>query len=582
MRVLPPHHDLDERVQIAQPGDGGHLDPAPDLWPGAFQSDPDPVGPVCQTSGRHLRSLLPVVVCALTSYRLRVLREAVSLRSAASREAMGKDDTGHDSAMRWKSAWRPTTPSVEEGTRTTMLPVLRTDARARPLGSVDGKVRPQTNGRTLPAVAVVLIAVVSGCASVLGSGTEDGLFPDSEVLHEVAEPPLEEHAVPDTVSEAAWTWESPRMVGVEEIFPVPTGAVLRLTDGVVALDPVTGEEVWTFRLPGVETDAAVSPDGSVVAVSADGALVLLDSVTGERSAGEEYGPEGGGGLELAGAGLVADAGMVTATEDAGSGLQVALRPWSGEGGGWTAGPLLCDDGSAGTGVEDGFLTPTGVVVVFGCAGGASAMVSLDFSSGEEQWRLIPEEDYATEFSENRGSDAGTFAVVGQVAVLQNLARERGSVVIDTRTGQVLSDSLPSESEADTVRVLSDGYVVRCAEGTGEGVRAWYELRDFSDEVLKTVPIGNARLDSLLPLEGSLVHLEWRESGQAPELVVFPWGEEEPSARVASPVRVDTADLLSIWRAEEVTGPGAFQAVPGGVLLVEYTRGGFHDRVAGFV
>lgn len=65
VHVLPPHHDLDEHVQIVQPGDGGHLDPTPDLWLGTVHSDLDPVNPVRQFSRCHLRSLLPVTVCAL-------------------------------------------------------------------------------------------------------------------------------------------------------------------------------------------------------------------------------------------------------------------------------------------------------------------------------------------------------------------------------------------------------------------------------------------------------------------------------------------------------------------------------------
>jgi hypothetical protein len=437
-------------------------------------------------------------------------------------------------------------------------------------------------GRATPAVAVACVVLLSGCSSAPAGEQDTGNLAGSEVIHETAESPRQERAVPSTVSEAAWTWESPRAVQVEEILPVSTGAVLRLSDGVVSLDPATGEEVWTYRLPEEEADAAVSPDGTTVAVSVNGTLVLLDSATGEQLDTREYDADGGGALELAGAGLVSDTGVVTATEDATSGLEVQLRPWTGEEGGWTADPLLCEDGSAGTGLRDGFLTPTGVVAVFGCSGGDTAMVSLDASSGEEQWRLSPGEDYTDEFSENGASDTETFTVVGQVAVLQNLARQRGSVAIDTRSGEVLSDSMPSETGADTVRVLSDGYVVRRTEETDEGTRAWYELRDFSDEVLKTVPTDVARLDSLLPLEEALLHLDWEDPEEAPEVVVFEWGEGEPSERITSPVRVDTADLPSIWRAEEATGPGAFQAMPGGVLLLEYTRGGSHDRVAGFV
>ncbi|WDZ90099.1 hypothetical protein [Nocardiopsis sp. HUAS JQ3] len=106
--------------------------------------------------------------------------------------------------------------------------------------------------------------------------------------------------MPTTVSEAAWTWEGPEDSALLEILPMPTGAVLHMQDGAVELDTRTGEEVWSYRLLEAEAELAVSPDGSLVAVSAGGSLTLLDSGTGEEVRFVEHGETEAGYLSLGG------------------------------------------------------------------------------------------------------------------------------------------------------------------------------------------------------------------------------------------------------------------------------------------
>ncbi|NKZ00255.1 PQQ-binding-like beta-propeller repeat protein [Nocardiopsis dassonvillei subsp. albirubida] len=163
--------------------------------------------------------------------------------------------------------------------------------------------------------------------------------------------------MPITVSEAAWTWEGPEGSALLEILPVPTGAVLHMRDGAVGLDTRTGEEVWSYRLleAEVEADVVVSPDGSLVAVSAGGSLALLDSGTGEEVRAVEHGETEAGHLSLGGAGLVADEGLIPAGSSGSEGVVVSLDPWEDEPG-WRNEDLECVNGSGTPQVDQGFLT----------------------------------------------------------------------------------------------------------------------------------------------------------------------------------------------------------------------------------
>ncbi|WP_150245622.1 outer membrane protein assembly factor BamB family protein [Nocardiopsis quinghaiensis] len=67
------------------------------------------------------------------------------------------------------------------------------------------------------------------------------------VEHTGAEAAGESAPVPATVSRVGWTWQPEHpVVGVER---GPRGPLVRYTDGFVALDGATGEELWTYRLP---------------------------------------------------------------------------------------------------------------------------------------------------------------------------------------------------------------------------------------------------------------------------------------------------------------------------------------------
>jgi hypothetical protein len=441
------------------------------------------------------------------------------------------------------------------------------------------------NTWSMAVVAAVVLLVPGGLVLISGSvaGQKGARLSDGyEVVHEVAGHQPEQLTVPTTVSEAAWVWEGPGHSELVEILPVSTGAVLNLSDGAVGIDPRAGEEVWNYRLLESEAEVAVSPDRSLVAVSAGGSLVLLDSGTGERLHVIEHGETATGHLSLQGAGLVADEGLVVAGGGKPDGISASFKPWEG-GSGWINEDLRCTESSGSSEIKDGFLTPSGVVVVYQCGASPSQMASLDLETGEEQWRLVSGDGFDNGYEHDEMIEEESFAVVGDVAVLQNMARLRGSVAIDTRNGEVLSDSLPSESGNEVLRVLSDGYLaVRTEPVRDEEWEVRFEVRDFSGEVRKTVvtDLSRGTLYGLLPLEDSFLKLSWSESDQNSELAVFGWGDEGSEEVIDLPVSVEWEEMSSVWRIEEAVGPGAFQEVPGAVLLREYPNSGLAARVVG--
>lgn len=429
--------------------------------------------------------------------------------------------------------------------------------------------------------AAVLLLVAGGF--VLLSDPDVGQNPSQrlagyEVVHETSGREPEQLPVPTTVSEVAWTWEGPEDSALLEILPMPTGAVLHMQDGAVGLDTRTGEEVWSYRLleAEIETEVAVSPDGSLVAVSAGGSLVLLDSGTGEQVRAIEHGETEEGHLSLVGAGLVADEGLVTAGNN-GSGTVVSFEPWEGESG-WRNESLECVSGSGTPRIDQGFLTPSGVVVVYRCGAVDPVLASLDLATGEVRWSLVQGQDFDGDFEYHDAPEEVTFAPVGDVAVLQNMASLRGTVVIGTEDGEVLSDSLPSENENYVLRILPGGYLAVRTENLGDD--EWevrFEVRSFSGEVLDTVVTDDESLSSTLSgqlaLEDSLLKLRWSEQEGNMEIAVFDWSSENQETAITLPVEIDLSEVLSVSRSEQLVGPGTFQEVPGAVLLREYPGSG---------
>ncbi len=59
--------------------------------------------------------------------------------------------------------------------------------------------------------------------------------------------PLDPVDVPVSVQEQAWEWDPPEGAEASSFLSIPSGLVVQLGDGAVALDGATGEQTWHYR-----------------------------------------------------------------------------------------------------------------------------------------------------------------------------------------------------------------------------------------------------------------------------------------------------------------------------------------------
>lgn len=417
----------------------------------------------------------------------------------------------------------------------------------------------------------VSVLVATGC-SVSGSD-ESERFSGSEITHEATGAVPEELPVPTTVSEAGWTWEAPEGSRVERVLPVPTGAVVHLSNGAAAVDTATGDTLWSYQVAEAVAQVSVSPDGGLAVVSAEGWAAVLDSATGEERQVFEHGHADDGALSIHGAGLVAGDGLV-ALSSGDEGPSVSLEPWEGTEGAWSSQPLTCPDGGPAPEIRQAMLTDARVVLVQEC-GPTAVMAALDLTSGEELWQLVAEEDFS--YSSSYG-----FGEVGDVAVLETIGVLRGTVAIDVENGEVISDELPDGLDNDLLRVLPDGYLAVRQRGD----RLDYELRDFSGGVRETAALASddvaGTVTGFLPLRDALLKLTLADGGGTTEVSVLAWGSQDDGRQISLPVDTDVLDLSSLSQLDAAVGPGSFEAAPGAVLMREYSESNPITRIVGLV
>ncbi|MFE9243072.1 PQQ-binding-like beta-propeller repeat protein [Nocardiopsis sp. NPDC006938] len=444
----------------------------------------------------------------------------------------------------------------------------------------------------IAAIAALCVAV-SACGAGDGPGDVAGSpepLAGNTVEHRTTATSADARPVPTTVTEAAWVWEAPAGRTVRAVHPSATGAVMELDNGVVALDTSTGEETWSFLLPDhhsghEDTDLSVSPDGSVVAFSPGRTMVLLDAASGQEIARLDHDASGPSQFTVTEAGLIGDHGRFTA--DADHRARVSMTPWGEGRQGWESTIPACEEGELGE-VSQGVLTGDQVVVEFSCPFREPVTVGLDQTDGGELWRLAQGTDYSPDpdvFPVPSPSAEADFGVVGDLLVLQNIAAERGTVVIDTASGRVLGDDIPSTVEHPLLRVLPDGYLTvrEGAEGDSEGRALTYELRDFDGSVrhrvVTSTEVARGSLNNFLVLEDALLKIRMVDAGEDQDMAVLGWDTDE-HPRVPLPVDVDTTGIPSIARADREVGPSTFRAVPGAVVLREFPGGGDPHRVVG--
>ncbi|NYH51996.1 hypothetical protein HNR06_001585 [Nocardiopsis arvandica] len=435
---------------------------------------------------------------------------------------------------------------------------------------------------SIPWKKILLWVVgVAACISVLIKGAlilllEEGTDQISEtggaVLHETADGGSSEPSVPTVVSRVAWTWGAPEGARIGQIHPVPTGAVLQLNDGAVGVDTDTGQTAWVYRVPDADADVAVSPDGSSAVVSTEGSLAVLDTRTGEQKYDLKHDYAAQDSLTVATAGLVSDNGMVTSAEGEG-GVVIELTPWSNSEEGWRSAALECPGGEIFSGITQAFATQARVVLIYECGEEIAVMVGLGEENGEQQWTLpLDGFNYTSRHD---------FGVVGDVAVLENISAQRGTVVIDTEKGELISGELLDELGNDILRILPDGYLAVREYQSGD---LHYEMRGFSDEVQKSVSIDSGdvagSITNFLPMSDALLKLTFVDGAEDTQVSVFEWGSEKPGQNIDLPIEMEVIGLTSLRKSDAAMGPGSFEAVPGAVIIRGYPSTGQINQIVG--
>ncbi|MFC4008847.1 PQQ-binding-like beta-propeller repeat protein [Nonomuraea purpurea] len=147
--------------------------------------------------------------------------------------------------------------------------------------------------RVVHVVAGAVGGLGVGAVAVLAAFLAVTLLPVDAVTAERAVKPSA--AIPAAVSRVAWEWEAPSLI--QNAVPAGPGVVVRVRDGVVALDTATGLPRWHYRRPGAYAGQLFgAPDGGTVivtfSVTNDSTrVVTLDAYTGkvrsqrDRSAG---------------------------------------------------------------------------------------------------------------------------------------------------------------------------------------------------------------------------------------------------------------------------------------------------------
>ncbi|PDP87828.1 hypothetical protein CQJ94_09895 [Glycomyces fuscus] len=118
-------------------------------------------------------------------------------------------------------------------------------------------------GTVAVSVAAVAALVVSAGAGVVAERTLRPPRPGVE--HLVAGIGSEAREVPAGIEGVPRALDLPRGA-VWEVEAITPGALFELSDGVMAVDPVTGDELWRYRSPGTDTRTLVAADGDSLVV----------------------------------------------------------------------------------------------------------------------------------------------------------------------------------------------------------------------------------------------------------------------------------------------------------------------------
>ncbi|MBR8743566.1 hypothetical protein DSY14_17815 [Nocardiopsis sp. MG754419] len=417
---------------------------------------------------------------------------------------------------------------------------------------------------------------------------------DPRVLHSTLEAEWSGGEVPGTISDQAWEWSDEEAEGDSSLSPLPDGVLVRLPDGVVALDGVSGEERWSLRVEETRVWSDVSASGQRVHVlfpdeprsEADGdetvedseeetgfpgRRLVLDGTTGEVIG--EHEEDLPGDVEELGVFDVesaTDAGLFgLGTEPQ---LSASMRSDADGSELWGTGDLFACGDSKVARADRPVVFPEAVVVRAECGSGQAQMTALDPDDGSTLWSMTGDENEAL-VADGGVRRAGTLLAVHDgtsESEPQGGSRYAETLVVDPVSGEVVGEGTEVGDGRFLAATSDDGYLVSTRSET-ERVFG-YELRDLDGGVVAATGEEAVRtpavLRFLLPLEEALVKLE--PAGRGAEggdsvLTVAPWGAEEAHT-VALPRPVADAGAWSDSAVRE-----GFLAVPGAVVLIERPR-----------
>ncbi|NYJ35549.1 PQQ-binding-like beta-propeller repeat protein [Nocardiopsis aegyptia] len=396
--------------------------------------------------------------------------------------------------------------------------------------------------------------------------------------------------VPGTVTEHAWEWSDEKAEGNVAQSPLPGGVLLRMQDGVVALDGASGEEMWSYRVEGTRVWTDVSASGERVHIlfpdepqereedteaagdaeedgsGVPGRRVVLDGVTGEVVGDHEE--EISGDVEELGVfdvEVATDEGLFGLAPE--PQLDAVMRSDTDDEVLWHTEDLFSCGESTVDRADRPVVFPGAVVVRAVCGSGEAQLTALAPANGSVLWSMTSQE------SNVLAADGGVRRM-GELLAIDDGAPElepaggdryRETVVVDPVSGELLSDGIELEEGQFLARTVDQGYLLSNRSGVERTFG--FELRGFDGETVAATAAEavqtSSLLDYLLPLDEAFVKLE-PSGGVAGNsvLTVAPWGAEE-THEVPLPRSVRGA-----VPSEEFAKSQEFILVPGAVVLIE--------------
>ncbi|MFF8765330.1 hypothetical protein ACF07Q_12505 [Nocardiopsis dassonvillei] len=434
--------------------------------------------------------------------------------------------------------------------------------------------------------------------------------PEGETEHITASNPANGIDTPHTVTEVGWQWEAPEDTVISEVHTIPSGVVVSVSDGVIALRGDTGEEIWRYRRVGTTASGSnVTPSGDSVAVSyeADGEsgtatanhdVVVLDSLTGEITS------EQGTDFTLVNSipqeislleptperlGLLTQDHRLTLGHDGEGGLALrAIGLSSGEEE-WEQHQVFQPNDQGQEFLPGELATVEEAVIVTGAFADpmesasdldavqehTSVIVGLDSDSGEEIWRVEHELDAPVTY---RDIELSTYPGSGIVTAVMEGSGYFEQWLLDPATGDPVADDVFAISGPDVISISQSGYAT--VETNHEAATDTYTLRDFSGASEEEITVEESGVrkpkNFLLPMDSSVVRLRVgpADDGWKPATVeVFDWqGSVDPHViELGIDVHRDPRVEESARPLFGVAPPTDVLLAPGAVVVTEVTE-----------